>query len=110
MFFPPATNQAGLGGTDTITSPSQFSLLSLEEKKDHRETAIAKVGFASVSMGNDEKRTFLFKSERLRPYVYKLTPAHELKAGEYAFIASTRMSGTAQGATVVIYDFGVDLQ
>jgi hypothetical protein len=110
MYFPPASNQAGLGGTDMITSPSQFALLSLEDKKDHRETAIAKVGFASVSMGNDEKRAFQFSSERLRSYVYKLSLSENLKAGEYAFIATTRMAGTAQGATVVIYDFGVDLR
>jgi hypothetical protein len=110
MYFPPATNQAGLGGTDMITSPSQFELLSLEIKNDHRETAIAKVGFASYSMGNDEKRAYRFNSERIRPYVYKLSTSESLKAGEYAFIATTRMAGTAQGATVVIYDFGVDLR
>jgi hypothetical protein len=110
MYFPPMTGQSGLGGTDSVTSPSQFSLLLLEKKKDHRETAIAKVGFANVSTGNDEKKQLLFTSERIRPYAYKLTPNADLKPGEYTFIASSRLAGTAQGASVVIYDFGVDLR
>lgn len=110
MFFPPMNGQSGLGGTDTITSPSQFSLLSLEDKKDHRETAIEKIGFASASVGNDEKRSFLFTSDRIRANVYKIVVNSNLKAGEYAFIASTRVAGTASGASVVIYDFGVDLK
>jgi hypothetical protein len=91
-----------------ITSPAQFSLLSMEEKKDHRETAIAKMGFASASAGTDDKRTKLFAVDRIRNGVYKLTPNVDLAAGEYAFIASTGMGGPATNHTVVIYDFGID--
>jgi len=108
MYFPSMANATSLGGTDAITSPTQFTLLTLEKKKDHRETSIAKMGFASASAGNDSKKIIMFKSERIRPYVYKLTPEQNLLSDEYAFIASTRMAGSAQGATVVIYDFGVD--
>jgi hypothetical protein len=110
MYFPPIGNQGGLGGTDLVTSPSQFSLMSLEVKKDHRETAVEKIGFASASAGDDQKRIFMFNSERIRPYAYKVVPKAQLKPGEFAFIASTRMAGSATGGTVIIYDFGVDLR
>ncbi len=107
MYFPPTGN---LGAADTISSPSQFSLLLLEEKKDHRETAVFKVGFASASSGTDEKKTFRFNADKIRPYAYKVTPAASLKAGEYAFIATTGTAAGAGAGSVVIFDFGVDLQ
>jgi len=106
MYFPPTSN---IGDERSISSPTQFSLLALDDKKDHRETAIAKVGFmGSISVGNDEKKTSLFGAERIRPGAYKVTVSQTLKAAEYAFIATTTVAGSAQGATVVIYDFGVD--
>ncbi len=105
MYFPPTGN---LGAADTIGSPTQFSLLSLEDKKDHRETTVAKVGLGSASMGNDEKRTIKFHAEKIRPYTYKVAPEISLKAGEYAFIASTGSAGAASAGGVVVFDFGID--
>jgi hypothetical protein len=107
MYFPPTGN---LGGADTITSPGQFSLLALEEKKDHRETAVVKIGFGSASAGTDEKRTFKFDVDKIRAYAYKVTPSASLKEGEYAFVATTSMGGTASSGSVVVFDFGVDLK
>ncbi len=106
MYFPATSN---IGDVGSISSPTQFSLLALEDKKDHRETKVAKAAiFSGFSYGNDAKKTSLFNAERIRPYMYKVSPSASLKSGEYAFIASTTMAGSAQGATVVIYDFGVD--
>ena len=106
MYFP---STSGIGDERTISSPAQFSLLILEEKKDRRETAVAKVhAFSGPSYGNDAKKTTLFSSQRIRPYAYKVTPSESLKPGEYAFIATTTMAGSGTGANVVIYDFGVD--
>jgi hypothetical protein len=107
MYFPPTGN---LGAADTVTSPSQFSLLSLEEKKDHRETAVLKLGFASASSGTDEKRNFKFDADKIRSYAYKVTPSGNLKNGEYAFIAFTSMGGAATAGGVMIFDFGMDLK
>lgn len=105
MYFPSTVNLSDVG---SISSPTQFSLLSLEQKQDHRETAISHVGWWHVTVGTEEKKSSLFASERVRPYVYKVTPNSSLKPGEYAFIATTSVAGSAKGATVVIYDFGVD--
>ena len=108
MYFPPVSSLGGYGGTDLITSPNQFSLLSLEIKNDHRETVFAKVGLGSATVGSDEKKVALFTSDRIRSGMYKVTPAQDLRPGEYAFISATRGAGSATGTTVVIYDFGVD--
>jgi len=107
MYFPPTGN---LGAADTISSPGQFSLLSLEVKKDHRETAVAKIGFGSASAGTDEKRIFKFDADKIRAYAYRVTPSASLKEGEYAFVAAPSMGGTASGGAIVIFDFGVDLK
>jgi hypothetical protein len=105
MYFPPTGN---LGAADTITSPSQFSLLRLEGKKDHRETTVVKVGFGSASAGDDNKKTVHFNAAKIRPYAYKVSPGVSLKSGEYAFLASTGMGGAASATSVVVFDFGVD--
>lgn len=107
MYFSPAAN---ISDTGAILSPSQFSLVSLDQKKDHREATVAKAGWGGVASGIDEKKQALFESQRIRPQVYKVTPKNSLESGEYAFIATTSIAGSAKGATVVIYDFGVDAQ
>jgi hypothetical protein len=108
MYFPEMSGLGSFGGTDMISSPSQFSLLLLEDKKDHRETQIAKMGFASANVGADQKRSYLFTSQRIKSGMYKVTPDEDLKLGEYAFLMSTQGAGRATGTQVVIYDFGVD--
>ncbi len=108
MYFPPAVNLGGLGGTDVVHSPAQFALLLLEGKKDQRETMVAKVGMGSASSGNDEKRTYQFRTERLRAEAYKVSTLGSLKPGEYAFLATTKVTGTLASATYIVYDFGVD--
>ena len=105
MYFPPTGN---LGAADTISSPTQFALLSLEDKKDHRETTVAKAGLGSASTGNDDKRTIQFTSSKMRPYAYRVSTVGSLKAGEYAFIASTGSASAAGAGSVVVFDFGID--
>lgn len=108
MYFPPALSLGGLGGTDVITSPSQFSLLTLEDKKDHRETLVGKIGMNGANTGVDEKKTLAFTTQRMRPQAYKVTLSESLKGGEYTFFAMTHVSGTQNGDTYIVYDFGVD--
>jgi hypothetical protein len=108
MYFPEMSGLGSFGGTDMISSPNQFSLLLLEVKKDHRETEIAKMGFASSNVGADQKRSYLFTSQRIKSGMYKVTPNEDLRLGEYAFLMATQGAGKATGTQVVIYDFGVD--
>jgi hypothetical protein len=110
MYFPEMSSLGSFGGTDMITSPNQFTLMRLEEKKERRETQVGKVGLYSSQVGADEKKEFFFDSVRIKSGMYKITPKEDLKPGEYAFIMATQGAGRATGTTVVIYDFGVDLK
>jgi hypothetical protein len=104
MYFPPVGN---LGAADSVSSASQFALLELDSKKDHRETIILRSGITGASFGNDDKMTVKFSADKIRPYAYRVSPDVELKPGEYAFVAGTGVSGAA-AAAVVVFDFGID--
>jgi len=56
MYFPSGVSISDSG---SISSPTQFTLLSLEVKKDHRETAISHVGWWHVTYGTGEKGFFV---------------------------------------------------
>ncbi|HUP04514.1 MAG TPA: hypothetical protein VMU19_11025 [Bryobacteraceae bacterium] len=91
-------------GAQTVSNPDQFSIVKFEEKKDSREVVIGTIGFASASSGSESKETIPFKSERVRPGVYRVIPVEDLKPGEYAFISASP-NGAAGAAD--IFDFGV---
>jgi bifunctional ADP-heptose synthase (sugar kinase/adenylyltransferase) len=60
-------------------------------------------------VGNDDKRTIKFSSQKIKSYAYKVTPDVSLAGGEYAFIASSGSTSAAGGGgSVVIFDFGID--
>jgi hypothetical protein len=69
--------------------------------KDHRETAVAKMGLSNVSKGNDDKRTIKLNTEKIRPYAYLVTPDVSLKPGEYAFVAASGVGGSGSRGAVV---------
>ncbi len=103
---------AGLGksyfGIGNLSNPNQFALLKLEVNKSNRETIIGQFGAFGSSSGTDDKATKAFKSERLRPGLYKVV-VEGLQAGEYCFLASSGALGVygagASGAAD-IFDFG----
>jgi hypothetical protein len=105
---------AGLGrsyfGISNLSNPNQFALLKLETAKSNRETVIGQFSAFSVSSGTDAKSMIAFKSERIRPGLYKVN-VDGLRAGEYCFLASSGALG-AYGAGAAgaadIFDFGVD--
>jgi hypothetical protein len=105
---------AGLGksyfGASNLSNPNQFALLKLEVTKSNRETVIGELSAFGASSGSDAKSMVGFKSERIRPGLYKIT-AQGLQAGEYCFLASSGSLGAyGAGATGAgdIFDFGVN--
>jgi hypothetical protein len=78
--------------------------VKFEQKKETREVVVGTIGFASVSSGSESKEMIPFKSERVRPGVYRVSPVADLKPGEYAFISAS--SAGAVGAAD-IFDFAV---
>lgn len=109
--------QAGLGktyfGVGNLSNPNQFSLLKLEVTKTSRESTVGSFSALRSSSGADTKAMIQFRSERIRPGLYKVV-VEDLKTGEYCFVASSNMgvqTPYSAGASVTtdIFDFGADL-
>lgn len=108
---------AGLGkssfGMGSLSSPNQFALVKLEAKQSNRETIIGEVGAFGASSGTHQKSMIPFRSERIRPGLYRVVPTSAMEDGEYCFLASAPMAvaGGAAGAGAVapvdIFDFAI---
>jgi hypothetical protein len=91
------------GLTAAATSPSEFSLIKLERKKDHREAIVGSRGFASVKEGISDKARVAFTYSEIVPGIFKVTPSTELAPGEYGFLYSVNNSTS----NARIFDFSV---
>lgn len=91
----------------TASSPSEFSLIRFEQKRDHREAAVASLGFASVKTGVSDKARIGFTYDEIAPGVFRVTPTLDLPPGEYGFAASTG-AGVGMGSIARIFDFSVN--
>jgi hypothetical protein len=96
-----------------ISNPNQFALIRLSADKSTRSAEIGEFSMWGASSGNNQKDVVAFKSERVKPGLYKVTLSGELKAGEYCFMAAPSatssyagIAGTASGHD--LFDFGVD--
>lgn len=110
--------QAGLGkthfGVGNLSNPNQFALLKLDVKKSDRETIIGQFGAFGASSGSDTKAMIQFKSDRVRPGLYKVS-VESIQPGEYCFLAQSGATpmmvgpyGAAGGGGATdIFDFGV---
>ncbi|OGE75971.1 MAG: hypothetical protein A3C85_00725 [Candidatus Doudnabacteria bacterium RIFCSPHIGHO2_02_FULL_48_21] len=102
-----------LSGGAAITSPNQFVLLKLETKKSTRETIVLEQGAFGGSSGTHQESIVTFKSERIRPGLYKVTPDKDLKPGEYCFLAGMGIGGAQMAGAAMplqIFDFGVPVE
>lgn len=87
------------------TSPNEFSLLRLDQRKDRREVAVGSFNlFGGMKSGVSDKARIAFGYEDVAPGVFKVTPNGELKPGEYGFILSMNSGG---GSGARIFDFSV---
>ncbi len=68
-------------------SVKDLVLTKLDVKGDTRLWTYASRGLfgGSSEIGSDEKDRQGFTSEQIKPGIYKLTPAADLPAGQYAF-------------------------
>jgi len=107
------------GASSTMGTPAQFSLMSMDDKKDHREIEVGKMGMWSGEKDAiDEKKAVKFNAGKIGPYTYKVTPAAALKPGEYAFVAATGLADDDPNVAVnwndlmvgavAVFDFGID--
>jgi len=66
---------------ERATSPSEFSLVRFDQKKDHRDAAVASLGFAGAKMGVNDKARVALICESIASGVYKVTPSGDLGPG-----------------------------
>ena len=103
-------------GAQNISNPNQFALIRLNVDKASRSTEIVSFSMWGGSSGSNEKAIVGYKSERLRPGLYKITLNEAMKAGEYCFVAASGVAAAttpyAAGAATAheLFDFGRDSQ
>jgi hypothetical protein len=113
--------QAGLGktylGVGNLSNPNQFALLKLEVKGPNRETVIGAYSSLGSSSREDTEAMVPFKSEWIRPGLYKVTVS-SIAQGEYCFLASGGAGKVTTGPhsgmmtttnAIDIFDFGASV-
>lgn len=114
FYFYFERTSSGLGNTGLVgamlgaSSPNEFVLVRMTEKKNERELVIGEAGAFSVSSGTRSKDTVDMTIERLQPGVYKVTSKFPLTPGEYCFFYAGGASTFMAAGAGKLFDFGVD--
>lgn len=95
------------GSASVVTSPSEFTLISLKVSKGKRQAKVGKFNFAGAKTGVLDKDQIAFDYEEVRRGVYKVFAREELEAGEYGFIFAINGDGGRGVASARIFDFTV---
>ncbi len=99
------------GTNASVTSPNEFTLVKLMQKKGRREARVGSVNIGGAKTGVMDKDQIPFDYDMVRPGVFKATPRVRLGPGEYGFmyaITGGGGGGFAGGAmTARIFDFSV---
>jgi hypothetical protein len=93
-----------LGGA---TSPNEFVLAQMTERKDSRELIVGEFGALGASTGTRSEDTVPMKVERLAAGLYKVTPSEDLGPGEFCLFYSAAAAAGA-GPSGKLFDFGVE--
>jgi hypothetical protein len=107
---PATTNLASswaAGSAQTVTSPSEFTLIKLMPKNGRREARVGSLNIAGAKSGVMDSDRIAFDYEMVRPGVYKVTPKQLLKPGQYGFIYAIAGAGTTGAMSARIFDFSV---
>ena len=107
---PATTNLASswaAGSAQTVSSPSEFTLIKLMSKTGRREARVGSMNIAGAKSGVMDSDRIAFDYEMVRPGVYKVTPKQPLRAGQYGFIYALAGGGTTGAMSARIFDFSV---
>ena len=104
---------ASSGGLNTASGvpsdPNEFTLVRFNQRDDNREVTIAKQNVFSGKGGLSDEYVVGFKTEDLGNGVYRITPAIDLKKGEYGFyLVNSGNSNTGAAVGSKFFDFGVN--
>jgi len=101
------TSSWAAGSAQTVTSPSEFTLIRLMEKKGRREARVGSLNIGGAKTGVMDSDRIAFDYEMVRPGVFRVTPKQTLASGQYGFIYALSGGGTNGAMTARIFDFSV---
>ena len=110
FYFYLDISSGGLNTASGVPSdPNEFAMVRFSERGDYREVTIAKANAFSAKGGLSGEYIVEFKSEDLGNGVFKVSPAAELKKGEYGFyLVNSGNSNTGSAVGSKFFDFGVN--
>jgi hypothetical protein len=119
FYFYFEVKNSGLSNSGNVyasasTSPNEFVLVMMDEKKNNRELTVGQFNAFGAQSGTLDKYSRPFDYEKIAPGVYKVTPRVDLADGEYGFFygGSTPIAGYGYfgaGISPKIFDFGIKL-
>ena len=119
FYFYFEVKNSGLSNSGNVyasasTSPNEFVLVMMDEKKNNRELTVGQFNVFGAQSGTLDKYSRPFDYEKIAPGVYKVTPRVDLADGEYGFFygGSTPIAGYGYfgaGMSPKIFDFGINL-
>lgn len=99
-------NSSGISWFNASSSPNEFLLVKMDEKKKDREFVTGSANaYAGASSGVDDKYKVDFNIDKIKTGVYKVTPKKALVPGEYCFMYAG--STTIGGTSGKVFDFGI---
>lgn len=111
FYFYLDVTSGGLNTSSGVPSdPKEFTLVRFNQRSDNREVTIGKSNAFGGKGGLSDEYVVQFKAEDLGNGVFKVTPAVELKKGEYGFyLVNSGNSNTSAGVGAKFFDFGVNM-
>jgi hypothetical protein len=119
FYFYFEVKNSGLSNSGNVysassTSPNEFVLVKMDEKKNGRELVVGQANVFGAQSGTLDKYSRAFDSEKIAPGVFKVTPRNDLQEGEYGFFygGATPIAGYGYfgaGVSPKIFDFGIEL-
>jgi hypothetical protein len=95
------------GSAQTVSSPSEFTLIKLMEKKGRREARVGSMNIGGAKTGVMDHDRIAFDYQMVRDGVYKVTPKQPLEPGQYGFIYALTGGGSGGAMTARIFDFSI---
>lgn len=87
------------------SSPNEFALVKMNQKKSSREFDTGKANSYGSSIGIDEKQKIRFNYTEVSDGIFKITVTGDLASGEYCFIYTG--STPSMYSNDKVFDFGV---
>ena len=111
FYFYLDSTSGGLNTASGIPStPNEFTLVRFNQRSDNREVTISKMNSWGSKGGLSDEYVVPLKAEDLGNGIFKITPAGDLRIGEYGFyLLNSGNSNVNAGIGAKFFDFGVTM-